>query len=35
VLPHRLILRPEAQLAGHDPVDVIRDVIDGVPAPTE
>jgi MoxR-like ATPase len=35
VLPHRLILRPEAQLAGHDPMDVIRDVIDGVPAPTE
>jgi MoxR-like ATPase len=35
VLPHRLILRPEAQLSGHDPMDVIRDVIDGVPAPTE
>jgi MoxR-like ATPase len=35
VLPHRLILRPEAQLAGHDPVDVVRDVVDGVPAPTE
>jgi MoxR-like ATPase len=35
VLPHRLILRPEAQLAGHDPMDVIRDVVDGVPAPTE
>ncbi|MEX1162024.1 MAG: AAA family ATPase [Nitriliruptor sp.] len=35
LLPHRLILRPEAQLAGHDPVDVILDVIDGVPAPTE
>ncbi len=35
VLPHRLILRPEAQLAGHDPMDVIDDVLDGVPAPTE
>jgi MoxR-like ATPase len=35
VLPHRLILRPEAQLAGHDPMDVIHDVVDGVPAPTE
>jgi MoxR-like ATPase len=35
VLPHRLILRPESQLAGHDPLDVIRDVVDGVPAPTE
>jgi MoxR-like ATPase len=35
ILPHRLILRPEAQLAGHDPVDVIHDVLDGVPAPTE
>lgn len=35
VLPHRLILRPEAQLAGHDPADVIADVVAGVPAPTE
>jgi MoxR-like ATPase len=35
VLPHRLILRPEAQLAGHDPIDVVDDVIAGVPAPTE
>ncbi|MEX0836437.1 MAG: AAA family ATPase [Nitriliruptor sp.] len=35
LLPHRLILRPEAHLAGHDPEDVILDVIDGVPAPTE
>jgi MoxR-like ATPase len=35
VLPHRLILRPEAQLAGHDPTDIIADVLDGVPAPTE
>jgi MoxR-like ATPase len=35
VLPHRLILRPEAQLAGHDPMDVIRDVLHGVPSPTE
>jgi MoxR-like ATPase len=35
VLPHRLILRPEAQLAGLEPVRVIADVIDGTPAPTE
>jgi MoxR-like ATPase len=35
VLPHRLILRPEAQLAGHDPAHVVADVVDGVPAPTE
>ncbi|MFA9445454.1 AAA family ATPase [Egicoccus sp. AB-alg6-2] len=35
VLPHRLILRPEAQLAGHAPHDVVADVVDGVPAPTE
>jgi MoxR-like ATPase len=35
VLPHRLILRPEAQLAGRDPVEVVADVLDGVPAPTE
>jgi MoxR-like ATPase len=35
VLPHRLILRPEAELAGHDPGHVIADVLDGLPAPTE
>ncbi len=35
VLPHRLILRPEAQLAGHDPVGRDRRRVDGVPAPTE
>ena len=35
VLPHRLILRPEAQLAGRDPIAVVGDVVDGVPAPTE
>jgi MoxR-like ATPase len=35
VLPHRLILRPEAELAGHDPQHVVDDVIDGLPAPTE
>jgi MoxR-like ATPase len=34
VLPHRLILRPEAELAGHDPLRVIEDVLDGLPAPT-
>ena len=35
VLSHRLTLRPEAELAGHDARDVIADVVDGVPAPTE
>ncbi|MDX1657269.1 MAG: MoxR family ATPase [Nitriliruptorales bacterium] len=35
VLPHRLILRAEAQLAGRDPIAVVQDVLDGVPAPTE
>ncbi|MDX1619790.1 MAG: MoxR family ATPase [Nitriliruptorales bacterium] len=35
LLPHRLILRPEAQLAGRDPLAVVLDVLDGVPAPTE
>ncbi|MBW3662177.1 MAG: MoxR family ATPase [Actinobacteria bacterium] len=35
LLPHRLILRPEAQLNGREPVDVIDDVVAGVPAPTE
>lgn len=35
VLAHRLILRPDAQLADLDPVDVVGEVLDGVPAPTE
>ncbi len=35
LLPHRLILRPESQLAGHEQTDVVADVLDGVPAPTE
>ncbi|MBW3619907.1 MAG: MoxR family ATPase [Actinobacteria bacterium] len=35
VLPHRLILRPEAQLGGRDAAEVVADVVDGVPAPTE
>ena len=35
LLPHRLILRPEAQLAGRDPRDVVAEVIDSLPAPTE
>jgi MoxR-like ATPase len=35
VLPHRLILRPEAELAGHAAGDVIADILDGLPAPTE
>jgi MoxR-like ATPase len=35
VLPHRLILRAEAQLAGRAPAAAIADVLAGVPAPTE
>jgi MoxR-like ATPase len=35
VLPHRLILKPESQLAGRQPGEVIADVLAGVPAPTE
>ncbi len=35
VLPHRLILRPEAELAGHAAGEVIADILDGLPAPTE
>ena len=35
VLPHRLILRPDAQLADRDPLGVVEEVLDGVPAPTE
>jgi len=35
VLPHRLLLIPDAELAGHQPADVVADVLDGVPAPTE
>jgi MoxR-like ATPase len=35
VLPHRLILRPEAELAGHDARYVVDDIVDGLPAPTE
>jgi MoxR-like ATPase len=35
ILPHRLILRPEAELAGHDAAHVIADVVGGTPAPTE
>lgn len=35
LLPHRLIMTPEAQLAGRRPDTVIADVLAGVPAPTE
>jgi MoxR-like ATPase len=35
VLPHRLILTPDAQLAGHAPQTVVDDVLSGVPAPAE
>ncbi|MFT5222618.1 MAG: MoxR-like ATPase [Glaciecola sp.] len=35
LLPHRLILRPEAQLAGRSAFDAVTDVLEGVPAPVE
>ncbi len=35
VLPHRLILRPDAELAGTTAHEVIADVLAGMPAPTE
>ena len=35
VLPHRLILRPDAELAGTTALDVVNDVLAGMPAPTE
>jgi MoxR-like ATPase len=35
VLPHRLILRPNAELAGVTAVDVVTDVLAGMPVPTE
>ncbi len=35
LLPHRLILTPDAQLAGRQADDVVADVLAGVPAPTE
>lgn len=35
LLPHRLILRPEAQLAGRSANDAVSDVLEGVPAPVE
>jgi len=35
VLPHRLILNPDSELAGHTAGGVIADVLDGVPSPTD
>ncbi|MFO7779332.1 MAG: MoxR family ATPase [Nitriliruptoraceae bacterium] len=35
VLSHRLILRPNAELAGVTAVDVVTDVLSGMPVPTE
>jgi MoxR-like ATPase len=35
IIPHRLILNPDSELAGHTAGAVVADVIDGVPAPTE
>ncbi|HEX9765540.1 MAG TPA: hypothetical protein VGA36_02180, partial [Nitriliruptorales bacterium] len=35
VLPHRLILRPEAELSGRTAEHIIDDVLASVPTPTE
>jgi len=35
VLPHRMILRPNAELAGVAAVDVVLDILRGMPVPTE
>jgi MoxR-like ATPase len=35
ILPHRIIMRADAQLQGRGPHDAIADVLDGLPAPTE
>ncbi len=35
LLPHRLILTPDAQLAGRTPAGAVEDVVAGVPAPVE
>jgi MoxR-like ATPase len=35
LLPHRLILNPDSELAGHTADAVVADVLDGVPAPTD
>ena len=35
LLPHRLILTPDAQLAGRTPAEAVADVVAGVPAPVE
>ena len=35
LLPHRLILTPDAQLAGRTPTEAVDDVVAGVPAPVE
>ena len=34
ILPHRLILRPDAEIGGQDAAAVVADVLDGLPAPT-
>ena len=35
LLPHRLILTPDAQLAGRTPAEAVADVVAGVPAPVQ
>ncbi|MEX2561973.1 MAG: MoxR family ATPase [Nitriliruptoraceae bacterium] len=35
VLPHRLILHPEAEFAGRDPGQIIAEILARIPAPTE
>jgi MoxR-like ATPase len=35
VLPHRMIMTPEAELAGYRPVDLLEGVLDNLPVPQE
>jgi MoxR-like ATPase len=35
VLPHRMIMTPEAELAGYRPVDLLEGLLDSMPVPQE
>ena len=35
VLPHRMILTPEAELQGYRPIDLMEGILNGVPVPQE
>ncbi|MEM9465843.1 MAG: hypothetical protein AAGA90_10745 [Actinomycetota bacterium] len=33
VIPHRLLVTPEGRMRGTRPVDVVGEIVDGVPVP--